>query len=263
MTKEEFIISQYAHHLSAFYAKNQTDDIIALGDYSRQAAIDIAIGDADFIEHNHPELFEHVQFPITFAAGNRIFNDAPSKKGELDPQEKSFKDSITEIARNIGVIGMMVTPIKYNPENRRAIINIVYSIEVCADWIADKEQCFTDREYAARIAAEALDILLQRHHAKDPIRNIPAFSEAIINRIVELLVQKNHDYGNSFGNQLAKHGPIVFKIRMEDKISRLKTLLTPVSSSEAAPQSQVKDESIEDTLRDIIGYCILFLHHTK
>lgn len=27
--------------------------------------------------------------------------------------------------------------------------------------------------------------------------------------------------------------------------------------------AKVKDESIEDTLRDIIGYCILFLHHTK
>lgn len=109
-------------------------------------------------------------------------------------------------------------------------------------------------DYATQMAVLALNGLLILHNAKDPIRNIQAFSMAVLSSIRRTLIAKNHDYGNSFGDQLTCRGNIVYVIRMEDKIRRLRTLLTT--------EAQVKDESIEDTLRDIIGYCILFLHHT-
>ena len=192
---------------------------------------------------------------------------------------QSFRDSITEISRQILVaahishdyeildsitigtnIGRMISCINHFPTDR--IVDYVNAPEggLLKTMIHGAEEKAAT-QYAEHIGAFALHHLLAIYNAKDPIRNIPAFSMAIMNRIVNLLVRKNHDYGNSFGDQLAEDGPIVFKIRMKDKISRLRTLLTPVSPSEAAPQSQVKDESIEDTLRDIIGYCILFLHH--
>ena len=94
MTKEEFIIYQYARHLSAFYAKNQADDIIAQGEHSRQAALDIATEDANFIERNNPELFEQVQFPVETLAGNRI--EAQENK-DIDDGYGDFCSSIEQI----------------------------------------------------------------------------------------------------------------------------------------------------------------------
>ena len=259
MTKEEFIIYQYARHLSAFYAKNQADDIIAQGEHSRQAAIDIATEDANFIERNHPELFEHVQYTTQTLAGNRIKPAAagvptPTASPTQSADAQTFRDSITEISRQLVMPFVLMIDkhegMKYEDEKAQTFI---FQMEDDIKQIPSTDVNVSDSVYAERIAMGALWLLLQRHHAADPIRNIPAFSMAIMNRIVNLLVKKNHDYGNSFGDQLAEDGPIVFKIRMKDKISRLRTLLTT--------EAQVKDESIEDTLRDIIGYCILFLHH--
>lgn len=169
---------------------------------------------------------------------------------------QSFRDSITEISRRI-VADSKILDFYQELFRRHKTTDIMETMEGCLECLP--KEYTKDRNYnffssfAKDIAYCALLILLQLHHAADPIRNINAFSMAIMNRIVNLLVKKNHDYGNSFGDQLAEDGPIVFKIRMKDKISRLRTLLDT--------EAQVKDESIEDTLRDIIGYCILFIHH--
>lgn len=246
-------------HLSAFYAKNSADTILQQGEHSRQAALDIATEDANFIERNHPELFEHVQFMTETPVANRI-------KPATVPcdSSQSFRDSITEISRLIIADSQLIIADSHIPDFNQQVFyrykatDFMKSMEECLEYLMKEYTKRPDGKlivgFGYSVAYYALLLLLlQRHHAKDPIRNISAFSMAIMNRIVELLVKKNHDYGNSFGNQLAKHGPIVFKIRMEDKISRLCTLLTT--------DAQVKDESIEDTLRDIIGYCILFIHH--
>lgn len=167
---------------------------------------------------------------------------------------QSFRDSITEISRQILLLQKPGETQNFLEELNDIPVSRIGYMEMLVRGISNnnKESNLQDAQF---LAVTALNSLLIRHNAKDPIRNIPAFSMAIMNRIVNLLVKKNHDYGNSFGDQLAEDGPIVFKIRMKDKVSRLKTLLTS--------EAQVKDESIEDTLRDIIGYCILFLHHTK
>lgn len=169
---------------------------------------------------------------------------------------KSFRDSITEISRLI-IADSDIPDFNQQVFCRYKATDVMKSMEECLEYLMKEYTKRPDGKlivgFGYSVANYALLLLLQRHHAADPIRNIPAFSMAIMSRIVSMLVKKNHDYGNSFGNQLANHGPIVFKIRMEDKISRLRTLLTT--------DAQVKDESIEDTLRDIIGYCILFIHH--
>lgn len=167
---------------------------------------------------------------------------------------QSFRDSITEISRQILLLQKPGETQNFLDELNDIPVSRICYMEMLVRGISNNntESNLQDAQF---LAVTALNSLLIRHHAADPIRNIPAFSMAIMNRIVNLLVNKNHDYGNSFGDQLAEDGPIVFKIRMKDKISRLKTLLTT--------DAQVKDESIEDTIRDIIGYCILFLHHTK
>ncbi len=67
----------------------------------------------------------------------------------------------------------------------------------------------------------------------------------------DLYKQKNHDYGNSFAI-LRKELPNSILVRIYDKYQRLKTLLT-------GTEQKVKDESIEDTLKDLANYCIMEL----
>ena len=75
----------------------------------------------------------------------------------------------------------------------------------------------------------------------------------VVNEIVSLLEKKNNDYGNSATQTYEEYGDVAFFIRISDKINRLKSLTINNKTQE------VKDESIEDTVKDIIGYCLLYL----
>lgn len=75
----------------------------------------------------------------------------------------------------------------------------------------------------------------------------------VVTEIVELLEKKNNDYGNSATQTYEEYGDVAFFIRISDKINRLKSLTINNKTQE------VKDESIEDTVKDIIGYCLLYL----
>lgn len=68
--------------------------------------------------------------------------------------------------------------------------------------------------------------------------------------IKHLLIRKNHDYGNSFSKQFEKYGLLSGIIRLDDKMSRLDTLIQ---------NKALVNESIEDTVADIAGYAILLL----
>ena len=73
--------------------------------------------------------------------------------------------------------------------------------------------------------------------------------------VAELVEKKNKDYGNSFDKTLAEYGDTSYFLRIEDKLSRLKSL----SKKEAS----VADESVEDTLKDIIGYTLLMINNKR
>ena len=64
--------------------------------------------------------------------------------------------------------------------------------------------------------------------------------------------QKNHDYGNSFGETYKKLGIISAITRISDKYNRICSLAT-----KSADERKVKDESIKDTLLDLANYCIM------
>lgn len=75
-----------------------------------------------------------------------------------------------------------------------------------------------------------------------------------ITLLEETLLKKNQNYGNSFAAQpildetICPEDGII--VRVSDKISRLKTLLSG--------ESDLVAESISDTLLDIAGYCLLW-----
>lgn len=73
--------------------------------------------------------------------------------------------------------------------------------------------------------------------------------------VAELVEKKNKDYGNSFDKTMAEYGDTAYFLRIEDKLSRLKNL----SKKEAS----VVNESVEDTLKDIIGYTLLMINNKR
>lgn len=73
--------------------------------------------------------------------------------------------------------------------------------------------------------------------------------------VAELLRRKNTDYGNSYDESRREFDEVAFLVRLNDKFARLKTL--------TSQEAQVNDESIEDTIADIIGYCTLELRYRQ
>ncbi|MGG7142463.1 nucleotide modification associated domain-containing protein [Clostridium nigeriense] len=73
--------------------------------------------------------------------------------------------------------------------------------------------------------------------------------------VAELVEKKNRDYGNSFDRTLQEYGDTAYFLRIEDKLSRLKSL--------TKKESEVVEESIEDTLKDIIGYTLLMINNKR
>lgn len=69
--------------------------------------------------------------------------------------------------------------------------------------------------------------------------------------VADIVERKNHDYGNSFEKTLNEYGNTAYYLRLEDKLSRLKSL--------DKKDKKVADESRIDTLKDIIGYTLLML----
>lgn len=70
--------------------------------------------------------------------------------------------------------------------------------------------------------------------------------------LADLYERKNSDYGDSFGKTFQSLGIISAITRISDKYNRIVSLATN-------KEQKVKDEAIEDTLRDMASYCIMTL----
>ncbi|EHN17052.1 DUF1599 domain-containing protein [Clostridium sporogenes] len=75
--------------------------------------------------------------------------------------------------------------------------------------------------------------------------------KVICGELNEIYKNKNHDYGDSFGETYKKLGIISAVTRITDKVNRLQSL--------AIKEQKVKDESIKDTLKDLANYSIMAL----
>jgi hypothetical protein len=74
--------------------------------------------------------------------------------------------------------------------------------------------------------------------------------QSIQNELLETFIKKNNDYGN---NNLDTYGKIGIIIRMQDKINRY------LNISKNNIEIKVDDENLNDTIKDLINYCYLFL----
>jgi hypothetical protein len=81
----------------------------------------------------------------------------------------------------------------------------------------------------------------------------------IMNEVITLLVNKRRDYGDN----ALRGGQVGIAIRLSDKQARLENLLGISSGTFKQREVIVGDEQIEDTIRDIINYGILFILEGK
>ena len=72
----------------------------------------------------------------------------------------------------------------------------------------------------------------------------------ICEELTTLFERKNHDYGDSFHQTFLEEGWPMVRIRLSDKLARVKALTRGDSQ-------QVQDESLRDTLLDLANYAIL------
>ncbi|MEM1672634.1 MAG: nucleotide modification associated domain-containing protein [Archaeoglobaceae archaeon] len=77
-----------------------------------------------------------------------------------------------------------------------------------------------------------------------------------VNEIREFLAKKMQSYRNSYFETRKEYGSLVFLIRLIDKVNRLKALIDE-------DMQEFFKESYEDTIKDIIGYCLLELIFEK
>lgn len=66
----------------------------------------------------------------------------------------------------------------------------------------------------------------------------------------ETLSAKNADYGNSFDRGIELYGATGMTLRISDKVHRMQTLMRSANTPRV-------DESLQDTLVDILGYLVL------
>jgi len=74
----------------------------------------------------------------------------------------------------------------------------------------------------------------------------------ICKELNSLYKSKNNDYGDSFAKVRNDLGKVTIMVRVCDKVERLKTLIL-------GTEQKVKDESIEDSFRDLANYCLMEL----
>ena len=71
-----------------------------------------------------------------------------------------------------------------------------------------------------------------------------------LDKMKNLYLKKNHDYGDSVSKTFEEYGLTSFLVRMDDKMNRIKNLN---KSNDVA----VIGENIEDTLLDLANYAVL------
>lgn len=72
----------------------------------------------------------------------------------------------------------------------------------------------------------------------------------VSDEMFNLFVRKNKDYGDSFHITFQEEGFAMPRIRMTDKLERIKNISRKGETS-------VTDESLRDTLMDLGNYCIM------
>lgn len=101
---------------------------------------------------------------------------------------------------------------------------------------------------------EASATLLKTIASETPMFNDLSFNvmSDICDEIISTLKKKNDDYGNSYIKNIERFGKQAMLIPMFNKLDRLESL---------SKKENQNFESFEDSLRDLMGYCLMAIQH--
>ena len=116
-----------------------------------------------------------------------------------------------------------------------------------------REDCLepiTDHDYI-------MDKILERNNKPESLKELTEpldlieQHKRICERLNKVYADKNHDYGNSFGDTYEKYGDISALVRISDKMNRIEQLVQ-------TGEQKVKDEALEDSILDMANYLIMW-----
>lgn len=128
---------------------------------------------------------------------------------------------------------------------------IDFYLEICLNSKKEEEKLKATNECIFYVAAlQAFKIFQEKSESEEysGMRSVSLDRDFIANTVI----RKQHDYGP---NNISKFGTYGLIVRLHDKIARLENLL----SSTRKGTNLVQDETIFDTLTDIVGYCTVGL----
>ena len=120
--------------------------------------------------------------------------------------------------------------------------------------IGNSRKCwFNQKEFSMEIYREVVTLTdsLRYSACNTPAYKLKRATKKLYEEMSELITAKNENYGDSFSKQYQKYGMVSVEMRLNDKFMRLEQLVSG--------EKDKVGESIEDTLKDIIGYATLAL----
>ena len=99
---------------------------------------------------------------------------------------------------------------------------------------------------------ELRDRLVEKSVCSSPKTRELLSYEEVMQKLHDVYVRKNSDYGDSFSKSLNKYGEVAAMVRIEDKKNRLDSLFGKENDR------MVVNESLDDTIEDIANYFIMW-----
>jgi len=172
-----------------------------------------------------------------------IINELAAKNEELQKELHTSKNVITTLQNGINELNEIVT------ESKIAIA------EVCKER-DEKSEEIRELNLELQKYKNDLNIVLDDKQKLECLLHDSIHSDEeskefrdIIEKMIQLYTAKNKDYGNAFSQSYNEFGAVISAIRINDKLNRFKTLIKQ--------NSEVKTESIKDTLIDLANYAVM------
>ena len=128
--------------------------------------------------------------------------------------------------------------------------NLLYALSNGFWYVEHELEPITDHDYL-------MDKILERNNKPESLKELTEPLDLIANhkriceRLNKVYADKNHDYGNSFGETYEKYGDISALVRISDKMNRIDQLVQ-------TGEQKVKDEALEDSILDMANYLIMW-----
>lgn len=195
--------------------------------------------------------------PLKIEIGNQAphdnveFVEISNKGNTIQISERqSFKRGYTGFTNNTieRIFTENCAKVDYYGSIKELAAVVVFGID-----LSNKQQELTEYD-ADVIRKEASKELLKTIATETPKFNDLSFNvmSDICDEILSTLKKKNDDYGNSYIKNIERFGKQAMLIPMFNKLDRLESL---------SKKENQNFESFEDSLRDLMGYCLMAIQH--